>query len=66
MFQEESAKNLIAEFNLGCSDEDLEHTYRVYVTTFLGYGTNSVRQRYEEELVMSVIQQKTNNNSTAK
>lgn len=29
-------KHLIAEFNLGCLNSDIEHTYRVYVTTFLG------------------------------
>ena len=29
-------KHLMAEFNLGCHNLDIEHTYRVYVTTFLG------------------------------
>lgn len=29
-------KHLTAEFNLGCLNTDIDHTYRVYVTTFLG------------------------------
>ena len=53
--QEEVAKNLLAEFNLGCTTKDLDHTYRVYVTTFLGYGGNTARKRYEQLLISSVI-----------
>ncbi|XP_028655011.2 ectonucleoside triphosphate diphosphohydrolase 4 isoform X1 [Erpetoichthys calabaricus] len=48
--QEEVAKNLLAEFNLGCDAHQTEHVYRVYVTTFLGFGGNAARQRYEESL----------------
>ncbi|XP_059113733.1 ectonucleoside triphosphate diphosphohydrolase 7 [Peromyscus eremicus] len=46
--QEEAAKILLAEFNLGCDVQHTEHVYRVYVTTFLGFGGNFARQRYEE------------------
>lgn len=46
--QEEAAKILLAEFNLGCDAQHTEHVYRVYVTTFLGFGGNFARQRYEE------------------
>ncbi|XP_074855472.1 ectonucleoside triphosphate diphosphohydrolase 7 isoform X2 [Carettochelys insculpta] len=46
--QEESAKSLLAEFNLGCDVQHTEHVYRVYVNTFLGFGGNLARQRYEE------------------
>lgn len=42
--------HMIAEFNLGCQETDVEHTYRVYVTTFLGYGANSAIDRYQTEL----------------
>ncbi|KAK1154198.1 ectonucleoside triphosphate diphosphohydrolase 4-like isoform X2 [Acipenser oxyrinchus oxyrinchus] len=49
--QEEVAKNLLAEFNLGCDAHRTEHVYRVYVTTFLGFGGNAARQRYEESIV---------------
>lgn len=48
VLQEEAAKILLAEFNLGCDVQHTEHVYRVYVTTFLGFGGNFARQRYEE------------------
>ncbi|KAH3707971.1 hypothetical protein DPMN_067409, partial [Dreissena polymorpha] len=47
-------KHLMAEFNLGCRSYDKEHTYKVYVTTFLGYGANEARTRYEQQLVQQV------------
>ncbi|XP_077205507.1 ectonucleoside triphosphate diphosphohydrolase 7 isoform X2 [Paroedura picta] len=46
--QEEAAKSLLAEFNLGCNAQHTKHVYRVYVNTFLGFGGNFARQRYEE------------------
>uniref|UniRef100_A0A3B5MR97 Ectonucleoside triphosphate diphosphohydrolase 4 n=2 Tax=Xiphophorus couchianus TaxID=32473 RepID=A0A3B5MR97_9TELE len=49
--QEEVAKNLLAEFNLGCDAHVTDHIYRVYVSTFLGFGGNAARQRYEENLI---------------
>ncbi|XP_041369282.1 ectonucleoside triphosphate diphosphohydrolase 7-like [Gigantopelta aegis] len=49
--QPDLSKHLLAEINLGCEDSDLKHNYLVYVTTFLGYGANSARERYEELLV---------------
>ncbi|XP_051524649.1 ectonucleoside triphosphate diphosphohydrolase 4-like isoform X1 [Myxocyprinus asiaticus] len=49
--QEEIAKNLLAEFNLGCDAHRTEHVYRVYVSTFLGFGGNAARHRYEESLI---------------
>ncbi|XP_056889590.1 ectonucleoside triphosphate diphosphohydrolase 4 isoform X2 [Takifugu flavidus] len=48
---EEVAKNLLAEFNLGCDAHRTEHVYRVYVSTFLGFGGNAARQRYEKSLL---------------
>lgn len=38
----------MAEINLGCTSGDAEHTYRVYVTTYLGFGANAARKTYEE------------------
>lgn len=49
--QEEVAKNLLAEFNLGCDAHVTDHVYRVYVSTFLGFGGNAARKRYEESLI---------------
>ncbi|XP_078269491.1 ectonucleoside triphosphate diphosphohydrolase 4-like isoform X2 [Rhinoraja longicauda] len=46
--QEEAAKGLLAEFNLGCDVHHTEHVYRVYVSTFLGYGGNYARHRYKD------------------
>uniref|UniRef100_A0A3B3D9V1 nucleoside-triphosphate phosphatase n=1 Tax=Oryzias melastigma TaxID=30732 RepID=A0A3B3D9V1_ORYME len=53
--QEEVAKNLLAEFNLGCDAHRTEHVYRVYVSTFLGFGGNAARQRYEENLIQKTV-----------
>lgn len=50
-YQEEVAKNMLAEFNLGCDAHRTEHVYRVYVSTFLGFGGNAARQRYEDNIV---------------
>ncbi|MBN3296948.1 ENTP4 diphosphohydrolase, partial [Amia calva] len=52
---EEVAKNLLAEFNLGCDAHRTEHVYRVYVSTFLGFGGNAARQRYEDSLVSKTL-----------
>ena len=53
-FQEDVAKSLLAEFNLGCRGSDADHRYRLYVATFLGFGGNSARTRYEKLLLSSV------------
>ncbi|NWW87473.1 ENTP4 diphosphohydrolase, partial [Rhynochetos jubatus] len=53
--QEEVAKNLLAEFNLGCDVHQTEHVYRVYVATFLGFGGNAARRRYEDSLFASTV-----------
>ncbi|XP_038602410.1 ectonucleoside triphosphate diphosphohydrolase 4 isoform X2 [Tachyglossus aculeatus] len=52
---EEVAKNLLAEFNLGCDAHRTEHVYRVYVATFLGFGGNAARQRYEDSIFSNTI-----------
>ncbi|KAL7981391.1 hypothetical protein Chor_002287 [Crotalus horridus] len=52
---EEVAKNLLAEFNLGCDAHQSEHVYRVYVATFLGFGGNAARQRYADNIFTSTI-----------
>ncbi|XP_015677764.1 ectonucleoside triphosphate diphosphohydrolase 4 [Protobothrops mucrosquamatus] len=52
---EEVAKNLLAEFNLGCDAHQSEHVYRVYVATFLGFGGNAARQRYADNIFTSTV-----------
>ncbi|XP_039554260.1 ectonucleoside triphosphate diphosphohydrolase 4 isoform X2 [Passer montanus] len=52
---EEVAKSLLAEVNLGCDAHQTEHVYRVYVATFLGFGGNAARARYEESLLASSL-----------
>lgn len=46
---------MLAEFNLGCDVEHTQHVYRVYVTTFLGFGGNMARQRYEDQLFNNTL-----------
>uniref|UniRef100_A0A7N6A8T0 nucleoside-triphosphate phosphatase n=1 Tax=Anabas testudineus TaxID=64144 RepID=A0A7N6A8T0_ANATE len=53
--QEEAGKSVLAEFNLGCDVEHTQHVYRVYVTTFLGFGGNMARQRYEDQLFNNTL-----------
>ncbi|MGH0140350.1 UNVERIFIED_CONTAM: hypothetical protein FKN15_048100 [Acipenser sinensis] len=53
--QEEAAKSVLAEFNLGCDVQHTQHVYRVYVSTFLGFGGNMARQRYEDHLINSTV-----------
>ena len=53
--KEEAGKSLLAEFNLGCDVDKTQHVYRVYVTTFLGFGGNMARQRYEDLVVNSTL-----------
>ncbi|KAM3830925.1 ectonucleoside triphosphate diphosphohydrolase 4 isoform 2-T3 [Vipera latastei] len=52
---EEVAKNLLAEFNLGCDVHQNEHVYRVYVATFLGFGGNAAQQRYADNIFTSTV-----------
>ena len=49
--QDDIAKGLLAEFNLGCTTSDIDHTYKVYVSTFLGYGGNAARKKYVKNLI---------------
>ena len=48
----EKDKSQVAEINLGCQEHDTEHTYRVFVTTFLGFGANEAMRRHERTLLL--------------
>lgn len=48
-------KAQLVEINLGCKEHDTEHTYRIYVNTFLGYGANEALARHRRDLVLSQV-----------
>ncbi|UXI20209.1 Transcription factor SOX-2 [Sarcoptes scabiei] len=50
-FSSEAIEDKISEVNLGCSDHDINHKYRIFVTTFLTLGANAARSNYVKELI---------------
>ena len=42
--------DLSARINLGCDTHQTTHEYQIYVTTFLGYGTDRARRRYVQKI----------------
>jgi len=48
----ESDKSQIVDINLGCADHDIEHRYRVFVNTFLGYGANQALRRHQTTMFL--------------
>ena len=55
MSSQENERLQVEEINLGCSDDDTEHTYKVFVKTFLGYGANEALARHRRDLLLSQI-----------
>ena len=49
-----------AELNLGCSERDASHVYRIYVATFLGFGGNVARTRYEHLRIDEAMKRRDN------
>ena len=49
----EQEKGHVAEVNLGCTDHDTEHTYKIFVKTFLGYGANEALASYRRGMLLS-------------
>ena len=52
---QEADKGQVVEVNLGCRDHDSAHRYRIFVTTFLGYGANEAIARYHRHILLSQI-----------
>uniref|UniRef100_A0A0K2USE0 Uncharacterized protein n=1 Tax=Lepeophtheirus salmonis TaxID=72036 RepID=A0A0K2USE0_LEPSM len=64
----DSVKNYphVVEINLGCKEHDSEHTYRVYIMTYLGYGANEALSRMERQFLVSQNFNNSTGNSTIK
>ncbi|XP_053214502.1 ectonucleoside triphosphate diphosphohydrolase 7-like isoform X2 [Panonychus citri] len=43
---QDDMKDVIAQFNLGCYSHDSDHSYLLYVTTYLGLGANVAKDSY--------------------
>lgn len=50
-YQVEVNQDEVVDINLGCGLSDSHHRHRVFVGTYLGYGSNVAMSRYREELV---------------
>lgn len=49
----EKDKNQVVDINLGCAEHDIQHRYRVFVNTFLGFGANQALRRHHITLFLS-------------
>jgi len=52
----EEDKAQVVEINLGSTSPDPEHTYRLFVTTFLGFGANQALDRHHRQLFLKTAQ----------
>jgi Golgi nucleoside diphosphatase len=41
----------VAEFNLGYDEQQDQLKYKIYVTTFLGYGANKAFEKYIDRII---------------
>lgn len=50
-FSKKTFQEKIAEFNLGCTEHDTNHEYRLFVSTFLTLGANAARSNFIHYLI---------------
>ena len=54
----------MVDINIGCrGDHEAEHLYRLFVTTFLGYGANEALARHQRSLLYSQVQKRLSGDS---
>ena len=47
------------DINIGCrGDHETEHLYRLFVTTFLGYGANEALARHQRSLLYLQVEKR--------
>ncbi|VIO86294.1 Uncharacterized protein BM_BM5276 [Brugia malayi] len=50
----------VESVNLSCNDNEQAYSYRLFVTTFLGYGVNEALRKYEQKLSNDLAVENTN------
>uniref|UniRef100_A0A1I8EAQ6 GDA1/CD39 family protein n=1 Tax=Wuchereria bancrofti TaxID=6293 RepID=A0A1I8EAQ6_WUCBA len=50
----------VESVNLSCNDNGQAYSYRLFVTTFLGYGVNEALRKYEQKLSNDLVVENTN------
>ncbi|CAF3614374.1 unnamed protein product [Adineta steineri] len=53
----------VAEFSLGYDEHQETFKYKIYVTTFLGYGANKAFEKYIDRIISIALENSTSNSS---
>ncbi|OZC08420.1 GDA1/CD39 family protein [Onchocerca flexuosa] len=54
-----STDESVESINLGCKDNEQAYSYRLFATTFLGYGVNEALRKYEQKLSDDLVVENT-------
>lgn len=54
VLQVETPASQTVDINLGCGVEDTRHKHRVYINTYLGFGSNEALRLYRRQLINTV------------